>query len=129
MADKKWVKFVRAPYLIDVKVIYESDWARIGIDHPTVQFDRSNKYLVDATDFPEEVLEYFRHDEDFSISTAENPVPPGPAELVARGPFGTDPERQGFADEGEGRNALDESSKSGPTTTVGGSTRTSGKRR
>lgn len=134
MAEKLTVKFTRAPYLVDVKVIYESDWASIGIDHPTVQFDRSNRYMVDATEFPEAVLEYFRNDEDFQISTADNPKPPGPATLVARGPFGTNPEEQGFADEGDGKNALDDDEPApvtdgdaGPTTTVGGSTRTSGR--
>lgn len=136
MADKVTIKFTRAPYLIDRKGVTEQDWASIGISHPDVWFDRSNRYMVDATEFPAEVVEYFREDSDFQISTAENPKPPGPAALVARGPSGTDPELQGFADEGEGKNALDvdepapvdsTGENTGPTTTVGGSTKTSRK--
>lgn len=140
MTDSLHIKFTRAPYLIDRKGITEKDWASIGIDHPDVWFDRSNRYMVDASEFPEAVVEYFREDPDFSLSTAENPKPPGPAALVARGPSGTDPEAQGFADEGEGKNALEgrddfgfggdpeklgAARDAGPTTTVGGSTRTS----
>lgn len=140
MAERLHIKFTRAPYLIDVKMITERDWAGIGISHPTVIFDRSNRYMVDATDFPDAVVEYFREDSDFSLSTAENPKPPGPAALVARGPSGTDPKEQGFADEDDetGRNALEgqedygfgdnadrlaeaRGTRTGPTTTVGGS--------
>lgn len=155
MADKVTVKFTRAPYLIDRKGLTREDWASIGIDHDDVWFDRSNRYMVDASEFPEEVLDYFRNDPDFSISTADNPKAPRPAAVVASGPSGTDPTAQGFQDlddnepnahleaarksqpvldssgEPTGRTVGDveaESAASGsePTTTLGGSTRTSG---
>jgi hypothetical protein len=125
------VKFTRAPFLIDRKGITRKDWAGIGIDHDDVWFDRSNSYMVDASDFPDEVMAYFKGDPDFSITTADSPTAPKEFEgrIVNRGPSGTDLRQQGFLDndatdqeEAAERAAREAPSPSdGPTTTVGGS--------
>lgn len=94
------VKFTRAPFLIDRKGITRKNWADIGIDHDDVWFDRSNSYMVDASEFPKEVVAYFSSDIDFEVTAEENPTPPQEYDerVVNRGPSGTDLRAQGFMD-------------------------------
>lgn len=135
------VKFTRAPFLIDHKGITRKDWASIGIDHDDVWFNRGNGYMVDASDFPDEVMAYFKGDPDFSVTTADNPQPAkefsNEPNVVNRGPSGTDLRRQGFMDpdatdeeEAEERKVREsQGDGAAPTTTVGGSGTDSPRRR
>lgn len=132
-----WVKYTRAPGLVDQKILTVEDLAGIGVEnHEEVCWDRSNGYIVDGREFPEGLKRYLKSDEDFAISEVENPTPVKVPGLVERGPFGQDLRQTGFMDpeasDAEEAARREETrirtaqvnaanSDTGPTTTVGGS--------
>lgn len=60
-------KVVQYIGLSDVRVIYEGDWASIGIEHGEVKWDETNNWTVLAEDLSEEVLEYCQRDRELAI--------------------------------------------------------------
>lgn len=71
--ERTYVKYTALPGIVSERSISKADWANIGIDHDDVVFNRGNRFQVDATDFTEEVMEYFRGDDDFSVTTKDSP--------------------------------------------------------
>jgi hypothetical protein len=55
VVKEKMVKYIGTA---DVRIIYKTDWAQIGIDHDTVKWDRNNNFTVSAEELSEEVLQY-----------------------------------------------------------------------
>jgi hypothetical protein len=61
-----FVQYVAYPGIVRRGVTKE-DFKGMGIDHPDVWFDNTNRNQVDASEMPEEVLEVFRQDPDFKV--------------------------------------------------------------
>lgn len=58
--------------IVEERIIRDNEWAAIGIDFKTVSFNRSNNFRLDATDWPEDVMEYFEHrDQAFKVTRGE----------------------------------------------------------
>jgi len=66
--SKKFVKYNAWRGIVSERIIYDTDWAKIGITFKTVKFDQSNLFLMDATGWPLPVMEYFNNvDSDFVV--------------------------------------------------------------
>lgn len=78
---KRFIKYTAYPGIVSERRITKSDFASVGLEHETVSFHRGNRFMVDATDMPDEVVEVFKEDPDFTISTKDNAprlmAPPG----------------------------------------------------
>lgn len=64
IVEEKHVKYVG---LSDVRIIRKEDWARIGIEHDDVAWNRQNHFTIPADDLSKEVLEYCQHDPELVI--------------------------------------------------------------
>lgn len=71
--SRTFVKYTAFPGIHAERTITKDDWESIGIDHDSITFDRSNRFQIDATDLPEDVLEYFKGDDDFKVSSKDSP--------------------------------------------------------
>lgn len=76
MAGKTFVKFVAFPGIISVRSISKEEWAKIGIDFQDVSFDNSNRFMNEATAWPEDVMDYFRGDSEFEVVAKDDTPPP-----------------------------------------------------
>lgn len=62
-----YIQYNAFPGLV-TRVMDKATWKRLEIDFDQdVTFESSNRNTVDASDFPEEVLDVFREDGDFKI--------------------------------------------------------------
>lgn len=60
-------KFIKYVGLADVRIIRKESWAKIGIDHKDVVWDKNNGWKVKASDLSEQVLEYCNHDRELVV--------------------------------------------------------------
>jgi hypothetical protein len=71
MAGTKFIKYTAFPGIVSERAITREDFKALGIDHDTVAFNRGNRYMVDASDFPAEVLAVFEEESDFTVSESD----------------------------------------------------------
>jgi hypothetical protein len=103
--QKVTVKYDAWQGIVEERIIRENEWAAIGIEFKTVSFNKSNNFRHDATDWPEDVMEYFEErDQAFKVLRAEEAVEaPKPSEPEnapqETGSLVTDEENAGKAEE------------------------------
>lgn len=77
------VEYTKYPGIV-TRIIEDKDWDRMGTKFPTVEFSVAEGYSKDATDWPPAVVEYFKTDDEFTVTvgdkveTAEAPPAPAP---------------------------------------------------
>lgn len=131
-AKGTFVKYKALPGIVGERIITEKDWQSIGISHETVKFDRSNRFMIDASGLPEEVMDYFKGDGDFIVSESDSPVALADKGVVAQNngastvPSGGEGSLSGTGTSGGGSTASSTSAASvgGTTTTATGTTGT-----
>jgi len=64
------VEYTRYPGIV-TRIIERSDWERLGQDFDTIEFSVAEGYAKDATDWPEGVVEYFKTDDEFTVTSGE----------------------------------------------------------
>lgn len=78
------VEYTRYPGIV-IRIIEDKDWDRLGTPFPTIEFSTEQGYAKDATDWPQGVIDYFKTDDEFTVTvgdkvvTAEADNPPAPA--------------------------------------------------
>jgi hypothetical protein len=64
--SEKYVQYVGTA---DVRVIRDSDWLCVGIQHPTVEWNEANRWKIACSRLSVSVLEYCSHDPNMVFVT------------------------------------------------------------
>lgn len=65
---KTFVKYTALPGIVGRRIITAEDFAAHGIEHETLEWNRGNNFVLDATDLPDEVIALLKEDGGFSFS-------------------------------------------------------------
>jgi hypothetical protein len=69
--DKVFIKYTAFPGVVSERSITKDEFKVMGIEQETVSFNRDNRYMVDASDLPEDVIKVFSEDNDFSVGVSD----------------------------------------------------------
>lgn len=73
-APRQFAKYTAFPGIVSERAFTREDFKALGIEHDTVSFNRQNRYMVDITDLPDEVVQVLKdHSDEFSFSGSEAP--------------------------------------------------------
>lgn len=65
---KRYVKYDANRGIVSERVISDQDWKDIGVEFGTLVFNKQNMFMLEATDWPIPVMEYFTNvDKNFVV--------------------------------------------------------------
>lgn len=73
--ERLFAKYTGLAGIVSERTITAADFQSLGIDAPTVSFNRQNRFMVEVTDLDPMALEVLKGEDDISFTSSDNPRP------------------------------------------------------